>query len=202
MLPLPDAFCALVESVGERRRGGLVDDSQDIQAGNAPSVFGGLALRVVEVGRAGDDGLRNLLAEVVLGGLLHLAQHHRGDLGRAVPLAAQLDPGVAVLGRDDLVSRDPDAFFHLGRIELAADQPLDREDRVLRIGDGLALGNLAHQPLTRLGERHHRRRGATAFRIRDHHRLAAFHDGDAGVGGAEIDADHLGHCSERSPGDA
>jgi hypothetical protein len=30
----------------------------------------------------------------------------------------------------------------------AADQPLDREDRVLGVGDGLALGDLADEPLT------------------------------------------------------
>ena len=87
----------LVEAVGERRRGRLVDDAQDVEAGDAAGVLGRLALAVVEVGRDGDDRLGDLLAEVVLGGLLHLLQDEGRDLGRAVLLAADLDPGVAVV---------------------------------------------------------------------------------------------------------
>src|SRR5699024_4047396 len=37
------------------------------------------------------------------------------------------------------------------------------------------------------------RRGARALGILDHLGLAAFHDGHAAVGGAEVDADDLGH---------
>jgi hypothetical protein len=81
----------LVEPVGQRRRGRLVDDAHDLEAGDLAGVLGGLALRVVEVGRHGDDRLGHRLAEVVLGGLLQLLQDHRGDLGRRVLLAAHLD---------------------------------------------------------------------------------------------------------------
>ena len=35
-------------------------------------VFGGLTLGIVEVGRDGDDGVGDLLAEVSFSGLLHL----------------------------------------------------------------------------------------------------------------------------------
>ncbi len=71
----------LVEAVGERRRGRLVDDAQHLEAGDLAGVLGGLALGVVEIGGNGDDGLGDLLAEVRLRGLLHLLQHEGGDLG-------------------------------------------------------------------------------------------------------------------------
>ena len=51
----------LVETVGERRRGRLVDDAQHFEAGDLAGILGGLALGVVEIGRNGDDRLLDLL---------------------------------------------------------------------------------------------------------------------------------------------
>jgi len=139
------------------------------------------------------------LAQVVLRGLLHLREDHRGDFRGAVALAAQFDPGVAVVARHDPVRRNLDALAHFVGIVLAADEPLHREHRRFRIGDRLALGNLPDEALARLGESNHRGSGTAAFRVRDHHRLAAFHDGDARVRRPEIDADHPRHavCAPR-----
>jgi hypothetical protein len=47
----------LVEAVGERGRGRLVDDAQHLEAGDLAGVLRRLALGVVEVRRDGDDGL-------------------------------------------------------------------------------------------------------------------------------------------------
>ena len=51
------ALDVLAEAVGERRRGRLVDDADDVEAGDLAGVLGRLALVVVEVGRDGDDRL-------------------------------------------------------------------------------------------------------------------------------------------------
>ena len=82
----------LVEAVGQGRGGRLVDDPRDLQAGDLAGVLGGLALGVVEVGRHGDDGLADLVAEVALGRLLELAEDQRRDLRRRVLLAVDLAP--------------------------------------------------------------------------------------------------------------
>ena len=68
-------FLLLVEAVGERSRGRLVDDAQHFKAGDLAGVLGRLALGVVEVSGNRDDGLRDLLAELGLGGFLHLLQN-------------------------------------------------------------------------------------------------------------------------------
>ncbi len=73
----------LVEAIGERGRGRLVDDAQHFKAGDLAGVLGRLALRVVEVGRNGDHRLRHGLAEIALGGFLHLLQDEGGNLRRA-----------------------------------------------------------------------------------------------------------------------
>ncbi len=80
----------LVETVGQRRRGRLVDDAHDLEAGDLAGFLGGLALRVVEVGGHGDDGLASPRPEILLRGLLQLLQDHRGDFRRRVLLVERL----------------------------------------------------------------------------------------------------------------
>jgi hypothetical protein len=147
----------LVEPVGERGRGRLVDDALDLEAGDAARVLGGLALGIVEVRRHRDHGLGHGLAQVRLGGLLHLHQHVRRDLRRRHLLAVRgRHPGVAVVVPDDLVGHEVDVLLHLGVRELAADQALHGRERVARIGDGLALGGLS-RPAPRCPSRTRRR---------------------------------------------
>ena len=93
-----DAGVPLVEAVGERRRGRLVDDAQHLEAGDAAGVARGGALRVVEVGGHGDDRAIDfgvelaLLGEERLGAVLQLAQDERGDLRRRELAVAEADP--------------------------------------------------------------------------------------------------------------
>ena len=94
------------------------------RSGDLAGVFGRLALRVVEVGGNGDDGLLDLLAEIILGRLLHLLQDHRGDFRRAPFLAARADAHVAAAsGPLYLVRNLFDFFGHF--VEAASHESFD-----------------------------------------------------------------------------
>ncbi len=96
----------LVEAVGERCCRRLVDDAQHFETGDAAGILGCLALRVVEVGRNGDDGLCDLFAEIGFGGFLHLLKDHGGDLRRRISCRVRCNPGVAIVALDDLVGNE------------------------------------------------------------------------------------------------
>ena len=183
----------LVEPVRERRRGRLVDDAEDVEPGDLAGVLGRLALRVVEVRGDGDDGVRDRLAEVRLGVGLELLEDHRRDLRRCVLLALGLDADVVVRALDDLVRDD----LHLLRdlVVLAAHEALDREDRVLRVRDLLALRGCADEPLAVTPEGDDGRSRASALGVRDDGGLGSFEDGHARVGRPEVDADGLCHSA-------
>ena len=182
----------LVQPVSQSRSGRFVDDAQDFEARDFAGVFGGLALGVVEIGRDGDDGLRHGFAQIRLSGFLHLLQDDRGDLAGREFLAPGFDPSVAVAAVDHLVGQVFQVFGQHRIIGSAADQTLDGKDGVGGVGHGLALGGLADQTFV-FGEGHDGRRGARAFGVFDDSGLATIHDGDAGVGGSQVNADDLGH---------
>ena len=73
------AVLLLLQAVGERRRGRLVDQAQHLEAGQARGVLGGLALGVVEVRGHGDDRAADV-AKLVLGLLLEDPQDLGADL--------------------------------------------------------------------------------------------------------------------------
>ncbi len=184
-------FHAVSEGGGRR----LVDDAEHFEARDLAGVLGRLALAVVEVRRDRDDGLGDLLAQIVLGGFLHLLKDEGADLAGAVLLAVALDPRVAVVAADDLVGDE--ALVLLGQriVVAAADQALDREQGVVGIGHSLTLRRLTDQPLTALGESDHRRSGTRAFGVLDDLGTAAFHHGHARVRGAQVDTNHFAHHS-------
>ena len=171
----------------------LVDAAQYLKTRDLAGVLRRLALSVVEVGGDRDDGLRYGLAELGFRRLLHLLQDVGGDLGGGVLLAVRLDPGVPVRPLDDLVGNELLVLLDHGVVVAPADQALDGKEGVDRIGDRLALGRQAYQPLAVVRESNDGGGGICAFRVLEHLGLAAFHHRDTGIGGAEVDADHFGH---------
>ena len=184
----------LIEAIGERRRRRLVDDPADLETGDAAGILGRLALGVVEVGRDRDHGLDDLLAEVRLRVGLQLLEDHRADLGRRVGLVADLDhDAVALAILLDGVADELLGPLRLRVVPATAHEALDRIDRVGRVRDCLALGQLADEAVPGLAEGDDRRHRPAALGRGDDGRLPALHDGDDAVGRPEVDADDLAH---------
>ncbi len=178
-------------AVGERRGRRLVQNALDVEAGDSSGIPCCLPLRIVEVGRDGDDGLFHRLAEVVLSRCLELLEDDRRDLGRTVDLLVDLDMGVAVGRFDDRIGQNLVGLVDLGRIESTADESFHTVDGVLGIGQRLTLRNLPYQPLALARERHDGRSCARTFLVGDHLGRASLHDDDARVRRTEIDANYL-----------
>ena len=159
----------LVDAVGQRGCGRLVDDTLDVETGDLAGVLGGLTLGVVEVGRDGDDGFGDGAAQISLGVCLQLLQDHRGDLLRGVLLAVDVD-------------------FIVG-----AHVTLDGRDGAVVVGNSLALCDLTDHTLAGLRECHDGRGGAVAFGVGDNDGLAAFHNCYAAVGSTKVNTNNLTH---------
>ena len=89
--------------------------------------------------------------------------------------------GVAIRRLDDLKGHVLAHLFDLGRVKFAADQALDGVQRVRRVCDGLALGDLADEAFVLVGKADDGRRRAAAFLIRNDLDRAALENGDAAV---------------------
>ena len=85
-------LAALVETVGQSSRGGLVDNTEDVETGDCTGILGGGTLSVVEVGGDGDDSVGDLFTQVCLGDLLHLLENHGADFfgGEGLGLSVRL----------------------------------------------------------------------------------------------------------------
>ena len=183
----------LFQAIGQRRCGRLVDDTEHFQTGDLAGVLGRLTLGVIEIGRDRDDSLVDTLAEIAFSGLFHLLQDEGGDFGRRVFLVAALDPCRIIVGRDDLVRHHAGVFLDRRIVHVAADQALDGEEGLFRVGDSLATRRLTDQALAVFGEGHEGRRRAHAFGVFDDFGLTALHHCDTGIGGTKVDADDLTH---------
>lgn len=117
--------------------------------------------------------------------------------GRAVKL------DIAVLVPNDAVRDLLGLLVDLGH--LPSDEPLDGEEGVLGVDDGLALGDLADEPVAALRVGHHRRRRPLSLGVRHDSRLPSFHSPNRRVRRPQVDPHHLlAHHTERpdSPGSA
>lgn len=137
----------LVDAVAQSRGGSLVEQSQDVQAGNSGGVQEGLSLRLRVVRRHGDDAVVDGSLQGNLADVLELGEQHRRDLlGSEDVLLAQVlnvNANVAVAGLRGPVGQVLHLLLCLGVVEFPAQQPLETRNRVLHVRHHLVLGGYA-----------------------------------------------------------
>jgi len=184
-----NAVLPLVDPVGQRGRGGLVDQTHHLQPGDAAGVLGGLALGVVEVRRHGDDGVVNGFAEIGFGIAFELAKDLRADTGRGEALAAKLQLNDRFRARGDVEGEELQLVLHVGHT--AAHQAFDGVDRPVRMGDQPFQRGAADDRFAVFGNGDHAGDDGVAVGARDDLGRGEVHEGHERVGGAEIDADNF-----------
>ena len=162
--------------VGERGGGRLVDDPHDLQAGQLAGLAGRLALRLVEEGGHGDDGLVDRAAKLLFGPLLERPQDEGRDFLRRVFLVAQADG--------------------FGR----AHAPLDRPHGPLGGQDPLVAGRGADEQAAVGVQADDRGQDRLAVLAQDF-RFAVADNGHLAVGGAQVDSENGFHGGSGSGGE-
>ena len=77
------SLVAAIEAIGKSGSSWLIDEAEHFKSRHAPGILGGLALRIVEVGGHGDDGLGNRRRKEPFGIALELAEDVSGNLRRS-----------------------------------------------------------------------------------------------------------------------
>src|SRR5579864_304309 len=137
------AALLFVQAISERGCGWFVDETQDFEAGKAAGVFGGLALRVVEIGWDGDDCTVDCIVEMFFRPGFELAKNISGNFWRREKLVAQANA-------DHVAAFLVDAEWEAGEFVLnvcyaTAHQALDGIDRAVRICEQALAGRIAHE---------------------------------------------------------
>ncbi|MNG88992.1 NAD-specific glutamate dehydrogenase [compost metagenome] len=178
------AFGVLVQAIGHGSGGRLVEQAQHVQAGQARSVLGGLALGIVEIGRHGDHRPHQLTTE---GGFGTLAQHLEdigGHFHRAFRPLHGVDERHVRLTANEAVRQLLAQLLDVG--QAAPHQALDRQHGVQRVaGSGIAC-RLPHF-VAPFEVAHRGRQNDITLRVGQGLATAAAQCGDQRVGGTQVD---------------
>ncbi len=167
---------------GEGCRCRLIYNPFYFQAGNAPGIFGGLPLAVIEIGGHSDHGFSYFFPKIIFCCLSHLLKYHGRYFSGAVILPSGRDSCICIGCLANLVGKDLDIILHLGWIVLSTNKSLDRKDSIFRVGNGLPLRCLAHQPLSSFGKGNYGRGCSASFCIGNYNRIPALHYSNTRIG--------------------
>ncbi len=184
-----DSVLLFVEAVGERRGRGFVHQAQNFETGDAPCIFRGLTLRIVEIRGHGNDGFRDRRSEKTLGVTLELAKDKSRDFRRRIGFFTNPDAEhfsrLQVFGK----TKGEELQFFLNVVNPASHQAFDRVDGALRRLSEVIARRISDDRLVVLVQRDDRWHKIRSIVAGDYDRTLPLHKGHERVRGAQVDAD-------------
>mmetsp|Transcript_14324 Transcript_14324/g.26830 ORF Transcript_14324/g.26830 Transcript_14324/m.26830 type:complete len:109 (-) Transcript_14324:181-507(-) len=92
---------------------------------------------------------------------------------------------------DDFVGHQSLNGFDFLVVETSSNQTFDGIQSIVGIGDGLSFGSHTDQSLVTVGKGYDGRGGTSTFRVFNNTSRSSFHNGNTGVGGTQINTDHI-----------
>jgi hypothetical protein len=80
----------VIQPIGDGGGRRLIDQTQHLETRHLGGILGGLTLRIVEIGRHGDDGAIEQVVKTILGALSQHGQQLGGNLHRRLQAFARL----------------------------------------------------------------------------------------------------------------
>jgi hypothetical protein len=180
----------LIKTVSNSSGGGFIDNSKNVESRNDTSVLSGLSLRIVEVGRDGNDSILDWLVKESFSSFLHLQQDHGGDLFGVEFLGFSLElddnEGLAVESSFDLEWPKLTILLDDGIIIFSTDESLGIEDSVNWVSGNLVLGGITDKSFG-ISEGDVRRSSSVTLVVGNDFYSVVDPDSDTGVGGTKID---------------
>eukprot|EP00158_Paraphelidium_tribonemae_P004935 Partr_v1_DN27064_c0_g1_i2_m28669 putative NAD-specific glutamate dehydrogenase len=183
----------LVKTKGKSGGSRLIHDTKNLQTGNGTGIFSRLTLSIIEVGRHGDNGVSDLLSEVIFGNLFHLAEDHGRDFfGSELTLLAlygYFDGRVTVLV-DHLEWQVLNLHLDILVIPFATNQTLGIKDSVGGVGSILVLCRLSNETLIVFSEGHPRWSNTRTQVVGDNFHATRLVDSNTRIGSSQINTDN------------
>lgn len=149
----------IVEKIGKRRRGRIVDDEKKLKKGDIEGIIGGMKMGVVEVGRKSDEGMSKGLEKVGLRSLINIMKDNGGDMRRRIFIEVKIEKGIEIVEIEDIVRKKIIVIGENRIVIEKENKEIEGKKGELRVGEGMKIRRMKREELVKIGEGDDRRGG-------------------------------------------
>ena len=130
----------IVDAIRQGGGGWFVDNPQYLEASNAPSVFGGLALGIIKICGHRNHCLSDCFTQIGFGIEFEFLQYHRRNFGDGIIAPGERHRHVTIIGGSQMIRHHHFVTLYRGIAQFAPHKAFGRKNRLLWVQYCLAFG--------------------------------------------------------------